>query len=364
MDCRKCKKALPEGAVYCPFCGVSVVPKPRPRKKRGNGQGSVYPLPNGKWKAVQVLGYYKGEDGKLKKKVVTRIFIRKSDAIAALPTLKSSEGRAKDMSLYDLYTLFTDSKEYNELSKSQRQKLTYAWNRWDKLSLRGIATLTVADIENEMEEQTTSYYPARDMKVILSHLYRLAIKKEIVTQNKSEVVEIPWDAPRAKRECWTEDEIKALWKDYESHPFTGYILIMCYAGLRYGELATVLLENIHLKERYMIGGIKTEAGINREIPISTKILPIIKELSKNKKTKLLEMGENQFYAAYWEMIERTKLRELPPHTCRHYFFSRMTAKGVQGGIIAEVGGHANYLTTLKNYVRIPLKDKLAAVNRI
>lgn len=139
---------------------------------------------------------------------------------------------------------------------------------------------------------------------------------------------------------------------------------MCYAGLRYGELSTILLENIHLDEDYMIGGIKTEAGIDREIPIHTRMKPVITALMTGKKAKLLEMNEDNFYDQYWDTIHRTGLRELPPHTCRHYFFSRMTAQGVQGGIIAEVGGHANYLTTLKNYVRVPLKDKLKAVNSI
>ena len=83
-----------------------------------------------------------------------------------------------------------------------------------------------------------------------------------------------------------------------------------------------------------------------------------------RRKKLLEMNEENFYNAYWETIDRAGLRHLPPHTCRHFFFSRMTSEGVQGGIIAEVGGHANYLTTLKNYVRIPLADKISSVNKI
>ena len=78
----------------------------------------------------------------------------------------------------------------------------------------------------------------------------------------------------------------------------------------------------------------------------------------------MDASEGKFYAAYWEMVERTGIRKLPPHTCRHYFFSRMTAAGVQGGIIAEVGGHANYMITVQNYVRIPLESKLEAVNAI
>ncbi len=139
---------------------------------------------------------------------------------------------------------------------------------------------------------------------------------------------------------------------------------MCYAGLRYGEISIIPLENIFLDENYMIGGIKSEAGIDREIPIHSKIKPIIARFVAERKNKLLEMSEDNFYDAYWKAIERTGLRELPPQTCRHYYFSSMTAAGVQGGIIAEAGGHASFVTTMKNYVRIPLADKLKAVETI
>lgn len=364
MLCRKCKRELPDDAVCCCYCGAAITAKPRGRKKRGNGQGTVWQLKSGHWIATQVIGWYKDENGKRKRKTVSRVFTKKSDAIAALPTLKNLPPEVKDMTLHDLWELYKASKEYDDLSKSQSDKMGFAWKRWVDLEFRGIRTLTVDDIERQIESKTKSYYPAHDMKVVLSHLYKIAVKKEIVVQNKTEYVELPHELPKAKRECWTEDEVKLLWEDYKTHPFTGYILIMCYAGLRYGELSTIYLENIHLDENYMVGGIKTEAGIDREIPIHSKLKPILETIIPDRKSKLLEMNEDNFYEAYWSTIDRAGLRHLPPHTCRHYFFSRMTSKGVQGGIIAEVGGHANYLTTLKNYVRIPLKDKLKAVNEI
>ncbi|MBO4368003.1 MAG: hypothetical protein J5859_04755, partial [Clostridia bacterium] len=92
--------------------------------------------------------------------------------------------------------------------------------------------------------------------------------------------------------------------------------------------------------------------------------PIIARFMPGRKARLLEMNEDNFYSSYWAAIRRTGLRELPPQTCRHFYFSSLTAAGVQGGIIAETGGHASYLTTMKNYVRIPLADKLNAVNQI
>ena len=139
---------------------------------------------------------------------------------------------------------------------------------------------------------------------------------------------------------------------------------MCYCGLRYGELATIRLEDVHLDERFMIGGIKTEAGIDRVIPIAASVYPIVRMLYNTHAEKLLEDGQNSFYARYWETISRLNLRHLPPQTGRHYYFTGLTAAGIQAGIITETGGHASYMTTMRNYVRISLADKLNAVDQI
>lgn len=363
--CKKCAAELPDDALFCLRCGASQAPRKRTPRRRGNGEGTVYKLPSGKYRAMVTLNYYIDANGALKRNTATGTFVKKADAVAALVHLKEQGAarKPKDLTLRELYDQYTSGKEYARLSRSQQDKLHYAWRRFKPLEFRGITTLTVDDIQTTIDNAVSTYYPARDMKVCLSHLYQLAIRKELVSYNKTEYIDLP-EAPKAKRECWTKDEVNAMWKDYESNPFTGYMLIMCYAGLRYGEVSTILLENIHLEQDYMIGGIKTEAGIDREIPIHSRIKPIIETFMSERKVKLMEMKEDRFYESYWAMVARTGIRELPPQTCRHYYFSSMTAAGVQGGVIAETGGHASFLTTMKNYVRIPLADKLKAVNTI
>ena len=362
MICIKCKQDIPDTFAFCNYCGTKQGKTSTRTKHRGNGQGSVYKLPNGKYIAVRTTCYKTLDDGKLHRKYSTKTFVKKSDAIASLPTLCPVVDKPKDMTLFELHEVYTHSKDYDKLSDSQRKKLSYAWAKWESLHHSRISVLTVDDLQSVIDGATSTYYPAHDMSVILSHLYKIAIRKEIIATNKTEYIDLP-DTPKAKRECWTNDEIASFWTDYESHPFTAYVLIMCYCGLRYGEISTILLDSINLPENYMVGGIKSEAGRNREIPICDKIRPVIIKCMGGKK-KLLEMSEDEFYRQYWEVVRRTGVRELKPHTCRHWFFSRLTAAGVQGGLIAEIGGHASFLTTLKNYVRIPLSDKLSAVNSI
>ena len=96
-------------------------------KQRGNGQGTVYKLPNGKYAAEVTLYYYIDSNGIKRRRRKTKQFDKKKDAIAALPTLIRQGDVVKPTSLAELHEVFLHSKKYDELSKSQQ----------DKYSMRG-----------------------------------------------------------------------------------------------------------------------------------------------------------------------------------------------------------------------------------
>ena len=58
------------------------------KRKRGNGEGSVYKLPDGRWKAVYIVGTYTDDKGKLHRKTRTAVKEKKKDALDALAELK------------------------------------------------------------------------------------------------------------------------------------------------------------------------------------------------------------------------------------------------------------------------------------
>lgn len=59
---------------------------------------------------------------------------------------------------------------------------------------------------------------------------------------------------------------------------------MIYSGLQPTELLEILPENVHLDEKYMVSGMKTEAGKDRMIPLNNKIIPLVKNrYDPNKK---------------------------------------------------------------------------------
>lgn len=83
MICRKCGQEVPEGA-YCIRCGAKQDVPDKRKKSRGNGQGTVYQLPNKQYVAVKTLGYYLDENGVKHRKTVSKHFARKKDAVEAL----------------------------------------------------------------------------------------------------------------------------------------------------------------------------------------------------------------------------------------------------------------------------------------
>lgn len=218
-------------------------------------------------------------------------------------------------------------------------------------------------MQTVIDSQAKTHYPAKDMKTALSHLYNIAIKNELVQYNKTQYLELP-ALEKSKRDAFTSDEIVAIWNAYNNGIiFAGYILIMIYAGLRYGEIATIKKENIFLEQRYVIGGIKTEAGIDREIVFAKKIMPVVTNIYNQSKEKLLEISEQKFYDEYHSLTAQLGIRDLPPHCCRHTYFSRLAEENVHPSVMTVAGGHKDLSTTMQ-YIHIPLNDKLSAVDKI
>jgi hypothetical protein len=88
-----------------------------------------------------------------------------------------------------------------------------------------ISTITVDDMQTVIDKAVSTYYPAKDMKTILSHCYTIAIQRDCVQYNKTQYIELP-ELPESEIERFTAEELDAFWKDYNSgHEFTGYILI-------------------------------------------------------------------------------------------------------------------------------------------
>lgn len=370
---KRCQKEIVSEYKYCPYCGADQTR--RRRTRRANGEGCIYALPNGKYKLDCVIGYDVDDAGKLIPQRITGTYTTRKAALEALSKLKErkraeiAQGQTPKkralavLTLAEAWEIYEASRVYDALSRSQKEKLQIARRRVEPLSAERMTDILLDDMQDLLDATVSTYYPAKDIRTVLSHCYKVAIKREVVHYNKASYLELPL-LHEEERKPFTRDDLTAFTLDWKhGHHFTGYILIMCYAGLRPGELMTQQLADIHLEEQYMIGGGKTAAGTKRTIPLADILIPVMTHFLKTNKNKLLEMNKDTFYQRYWETIERLEVSHLSPYSCRHTYMTELARAGVQPGIITAAGGHTDYQTTLR-YTHIPIKDLVEAANKI
>ena len=136
------------------------------------------------------------------------------------------------------------------------------------------------------------------------------------------------------------------------------LLIMIYSGWGIGELLTLKNSDIDFNEMTMRGGIKTDAGKNRLVPIHPRILPFIKKWYDKggetliKGTNGKEMNYYTYFDVYFKNICEQLQMEHKPHDCRHTFATLMDNAGANKFCIKRIMGHAsNDITDLIRILR-------------
>lgn len=104
-----------------------------------------------------------------------------------------------------------------------------------------------------------------------------------------------------KRTPYSYEQIKYLWdiksENYKEEFIRDMLLLTIYTGCRAEELLFIYTKRIFLDKNYFIAGVKTKAGINREIPIHPDIKSIFKKYY-NPENEFLFMMPNGNRANY------------------------------------------------------------------
>lgn len=366
MICAKCSREIPDDAVLCCYCGKQLQAEKRTRT-RGNGTGTVFrDASSGHWIAEVTVGWYMDE-GQLRRRYRRKYgFKTKKDAVNYLTELRASKQPRQSVTVSELVELFMEDSE--KLSNSKRTAYRIAWKKIrDVIAHRRIDELTVPELQELVDDAGTSYYTKRDIKTLLSHCYKLAIRDDLTDKNKAQYIQIGTPCT-AEREIFTEDEIRALWEDYRQEPseITAQMLVMLYTGIRPGELLTIVKQNVHVPEHYMTGGIKTEKGRNRKIIIPEKLSPVLGWMMlRSRRDRIAWYNkDNDFYNAWKAKRDAIGLREvLTPYCCRHTYITRLTALKVSPAMLQELAGHEDYETTL-DYTHLSVADRYAEVNKL
>ena len=244
-------------------------------------------------------------------------------------------------------------------------KMTYT--RLGKLANVPIVNVKADQLQDWMDNITDLSSGSKlQIKSTMSQIWKYAVKNDIVSNNYVEHVEIERNTER-KGKIFTAEEIKFLW-DNTDHDTARWVLILIYTGMRIGELLSITSDTIHLDEQYMVGGLKTKAGIDRVIPIHDAILPLVKKQLEHSKYLIhndegRKVSYSKALTSFKELMDYNKWEHLP-HDTRKTAVSLMHSAGVPIETIRVIVGHSGKGVTEKVYLYKTPSELVEMVNRV
>lgn len=256
-----------------------------------NGYGNIVKLGGDRRKpyTVRISKVVELPDGTFKRtRKYIAYFERKEDAIRFLTEYNNASVVPEHKKYCDIPT-FSETyelwKKYKnslkiKLSKSSWKNYEIAFNHFADVHILKISNIKTSDLQNCLNKYNSkSKSTIGNMRALLNGMYSYALMQNLVSSDPTQFLKYEsTNSTQTIHSRFSDDEINTLWKKLYVINNVDILLIYIYTGMRPTELLEVLTENVHLEERYMVGGLKTENGYNRLIPLCDKILPLVTRL--------------------------------------------------------------------------------------
>ena len=300
VKCPECELQVSDKASACPHCGYPMKTpekQKRPRKsakrrRLPNGFGQISEIKNrnlrNPFRAMITVG--KTSEGRpiCKPLKPESYFPTYNDAYAALVEYnKNPYDLEPSITMTELYDRWF--REYEKTVKDTRA-VENAWAYCSAVYKMRVMDIRARHVKGCMEEGAAvvrgkEQHPSASMKNKIKSLFNLmldyALEYELVNRNYSRTFNLTEETIKeiqtVKKEHipFTDEEMELLWSHVDDKRYVDILLIQCYSGWRPQELGLLELENIDLENWTFRGGMKTDAGENRVVPIHSRIRHLV-----------------------------------------------------------------------------------------
>ena len=351
--------------------------------KLPNGFGSVYKLSGRRrrpWVAAKTFGWEFDEKGQKVKQKQQAIgyYATRQEAMTALVQYNENP--------YDLnFNKTTFSEVYEKWSEeyfptlsnaSSIRTITAAYKYCTPLYDMRIKDVRVEHLEGTIHSANVGSSTKGRMKSLFNLMYKWAMKHELVDKNYAALCDgVKRERPTIVRIPFSEQEITALMKHPEI-PFADMILIGIYSGWRPQELAVLKVADVDLDNMTYTGGLKTDAGRNRLVPIH----PLVADLVRKNYNQAVGMGSKYLfndpdgqqgtsltYDKYRGRFKKVMARlgmDHKPHDTRHTFITKAKEANMNEYILKMIVGHEIADITEKIYTHRTVEDLKREMKKI
>lgn len=318
------------------------------------GYGSVYKL-SGKRRKPYVVMITEGwtDEGKQIKKILGYTSTKK-EGVELL-----EKYHINPFNLDETRTTFEDiyNKWYqwkfkdNDLSYKSEVRYSNAYRYYSSIKDIPFIDINILMIQDILDKCDKGYHTKSDIKSLFCQLYEYSKVLNLpVKPISTKYLKIGTFKKSTLHKPFTEDEINTLWNN--RNEIVDLILINIYTGMR----PTELLKPKEVHPDFIISGIKTVSGIDRQIPLHKRIKPLMASYPP-------KMAYSTYKRHFKEEMNKLGM-DHTPHDCRHTFATRCDLFGVNDLVVKLVLGHKVDDITKGIYTHKDLQEMVKEINKI
>ena len=331
-----------------PFFGKKVLSM---AMKRANGDGSVYKIGGKRRKpfgARITVGWQIDPNTGSARQIYQSIgtFATRVEAETALNNYLQNpyDIEAHKITFSGVYDLW--SAEYYETLKNPSSARSYkaAYNYCSPIYNVRMRDLRVSHLQGVIKDADVGEATKGRMKSLFNLMYKYAMIHEIVDKDYSALfVQKVGKRDKTKRVPFKNSEVQRLWK-IRDFGVTDMILFSLYTGFRPSEVLLIENCNVDLERWRIKGGMKTEAGTDRIVPIHSRIRSLVVDHYNPENKFLFPNEKNQFmtydqYRGRFKKVMRFLGTTHTPHEARHTFISCAKHFKVDENLLKAIVGH-------------------------
>lgn len=395
LKCPECKHDVSDKACNCMNCGypMNMPASTKPRIRNGkptklpNGYGTIYKMKGRRSKPYRAMKTDKWifdiNTGKSKQiRFTIGYYATREEAMIALADFNENP--------YDIKTdNITFSEVYEKWSKnyfptlsnpSSIRTVTAAYAYCNGLYDMRMKDIKVSHLEGTILNAQVGNSTKSRIKSLFNMIYKYSVAHDIVEKDYAAVMFAngnPIKKERTKEAVpFLQEEINTLWNNVDTLPFADMILIGIYSGWRPQELSILQLNDIDLENGTMKGGLKTDAGKNRLVPIHPLIKPLIENRIADAKKLQSDYlfndsnGQQGTYMTYdkyrkrFEKVMKSLGFKHRPHETRHTFITKAKECNLDEYILKLIVGHSINDITEKVYTHRTIEQLKTEMDKI
>lgn len=368
--CPECELQVSDAAITCPHCGYPLKPGISPKR---SGKRKRMRLPNGFGQISEIKGRAlrkpframitvgKTEEGKpickpLKPEAYFRTYNEAYEALVLYH--KNPSDFAESLTLNEVFEKWYEDYQKRDLNQHGVKRIKTLWGYFEPIHNKKIRLLKTLDLKVAIESIPNISNDLRQrLKSLINMVYDYAVMYEYTDKNYARLLKLTLSKEPVSKPAhilYTDEEMNILWEN-SSHDVVKAVLIQCYSGWRPQELIDLKKKDVDFEKGIMTGGMKTEAGRNRIVPIHSKIAPLLKELYDRAGTEDANIfyfftNYESLYLKFKAILRKYKLNnEHKPHDGRKQFITMAKNKGVDEFAIKRIVGHSIQDITEKVY---------------